>query len=40
MRLSSVSDAKKKIATWLLVRLKQPEMLNAPETAEAETKGS
>jgi oligo-1,6-glucosidase len=24
----------------LLVRLKQPEMLNAPQTAEAETKGS
>jgi len=29
-----------KTQTWLLVRLKQPEMLNAPQTAEAETKGS
>ena len=26
--------------TWLLVRLKQPEMPTAPRTAEAETKGS
>jgi len=26
--------------TWLLVRLKQPEMPNAPQTAKAETKGS
>ena len=26
--------------TWLLVRQKKPEMPNAPQTAEAETKGS
>jgi hypothetical protein len=26
--------------TWLLVRLKQPEMPTAPQTAEAETKGT
>jgi hypothetical protein len=26
--------------TWLLVRLKQPEMPTAPQTAEAQTKGS
>src|SRR5271165_5643762 len=29
-----------KTQTWLLVRQKQPEMPNAPQTAEAETKGS
>jgi hypothetical protein len=29
-----------KTQTWLLVRLKQPEMPNAPQTAEAATKGS
>jgi len=26
--------------TWLLLRLKQPEMPTAPQTAEAQTKGS
>ena len=29
-----------KTQTWLLVRQKQPEMPNAPQTAEVETKGS
>ena len=29
-----------KTQTWLLVRLKQPEMPTAPQTAEAQTKGS
>jgi hypothetical protein len=29
-----------KTQTWLLVRQKQPEMPNAPQTAEAVTKGS
>ena len=29
-----------KTQTWLLVRLKQPEMPAAPQTAEAQTKGS
>jgi hypothetical protein len=29
-----------KTQTWLLVRQKQPEVPNAPQTAEAETKGS
>ena len=28
-----------KTQTWLLVRQKQPEMPNAPQTAEVETKG-
>ena len=29
-----------KTQTWLLVRQKQPEMPTAPQTAEAQTKGS